>query len=112
MSRLTLRLPETLHQQLTQVAEQEGVSLNQYIVYALTRQTVNSPPHGTLASFNSEIDQQRLSFESLKAKLGKASPADIEAMLTNREIASGKPELDTEMIDRLRTKIKSSTDFG
>jgi hypothetical protein len=39
MSRLTLRLPETLHQQLANLAEGEGVSLNQYIVYALTRQT-------------------------------------------------------------------------
>ena len=38
MSRLTLRLPETLHQQLAKLAEGEGVSLNQYIVYALTRQ--------------------------------------------------------------------------
>jgi hypothetical protein len=39
MSRLTLRLPETLHHQLTGLADREGVSLNQYIVYALTRQT-------------------------------------------------------------------------
>ncbi|WP_226889391.1 YlcI/YnfO family protein [Nostoc sp. MG11] len=38
MSRLTLRLPETLYQQLIHLAEGEGVSLNQYIVYALTRQ--------------------------------------------------------------------------
>ena len=35
MSRLTLRLPETLHKQLTRLADGEGVSLNQYIVYAL-----------------------------------------------------------------------------
>lgn len=34
MSRLTLRLPESLHQQLSYQASQEGVSLNQYIVYA------------------------------------------------------------------------------
>ena len=33
MSRLTLRLPETLHQQLANLAEREGISLNQYIVY-------------------------------------------------------------------------------
>ena len=39
MSRLTLRLPDTLHQQLIHLAESEGVSLNQYIVYALTRQS-------------------------------------------------------------------------
>jgi len=38
MSRLTLRLPETLHNQLSALADEEAVSLNQYIVYALTRQ--------------------------------------------------------------------------
>ena len=36
MSRLTLRLPETLHRQLEAQARREGVSLNQYIVYALS----------------------------------------------------------------------------
>ncbi|CUS03490.2 Protein encoded in hypervariable junctions of pilus gene clusters (fragment) [Candidatus Promineifilum breve] len=38
MARLTLRLPDTLHEQLQTLAEQEAVSLNHYIVYALTRQ--------------------------------------------------------------------------
>ncbi len=38
MGRLTLRLPDTLHQQLALLAEEEGMSLNQFIVYTLTRQ--------------------------------------------------------------------------
>jgi predicted HicB family RNase H-like nuclease len=38
MSRLTLRLPETLHRQLAAQAKREGVSLNQYVVYARSRQ--------------------------------------------------------------------------
>jgi len=38
MGRLTLRLPDSLHQQLELPAEHEAVSLNQYVVYALTRQ--------------------------------------------------------------------------
>ncbi|MFO0097762.1 MAG: toxin-antitoxin system HicB family antitoxin [Aphanizomenon sp.] len=36
-----MRLPETLHQHLIKLAEIEAVSLNQYIVYALTRQNEN-----------------------------------------------------------------------
>jgi hypothetical protein len=44
MSRLTLRLPETLHCRLVQLAEGEGVSLNQYITYALTRQVSFASP--------------------------------------------------------------------
>ena len=42
MSRLTVRLPETLHHQLAAQAKREGVSLNQYVVYALTRQLTQS----------------------------------------------------------------------
>jgi hypothetical protein len=38
MGRLTVRLPNVLHTQLEKIARYEGVSLNQYIVYALTRQ--------------------------------------------------------------------------
>jgi hypothetical protein len=38
MGRLTVRLPDGLHQQLELLARNEGVSLNQYLVYALTRQ--------------------------------------------------------------------------
>lgn len=47
MSRLTLRLPQTLHQQLIRLAEAEGISLNQYIVYALTRQAASAEFIGT-----------------------------------------------------------------
>ena len=38
MGRLTVRLPDTLQRQLTDMADREGVPLNQYVVYALTRQ--------------------------------------------------------------------------
>jgi hypothetical protein len=112
MSRLTLRLPETLHQQLAQVAEQEGVSLNQYIVYALTRQSVNAPVRGLTidaisAQPDPEIERQRSLFEALKGELGEASPADIEAILADRDVVSCEPELTTETIDRLRAKLQA-----
>ena len=112
MSRLTLRLPETLHQQLAQVAEQEGVSLNQYIVYALTRQSVNAPVRGLntdtiSAQPDPEIERQRSLFETLKGGLGEASSADIEAILADREVVSCEPELTTETIERLRVKLQA-----
>ena len=40
MGRFTVRLPETLHHQLIKHAEKEGVSLNQYVVFCLTRTTM------------------------------------------------------------------------
>lgn len=39
MARLTVRLPDSLHRVLAQRAEAEGVSKNQYIVYALSQVT-------------------------------------------------------------------------
>ena len=120
MSRLTLRLPETLHRQLAQVAEQEGVSLNQYIVYALTRQSVNAPVRGLtvetiLAQPDPEVERQRSLFEALKGELGEADPADIEAILAERasapqggrDVVSCEPELTAETIDRLRAKLQA-----
>jgi HicB family len=114
MSRLTLRLPETLHQQLAQVAEQEGVSLNQYIVYALTRQTVNASVRGlsvdTIAAQpDLEVEQQRSLFEALKNGLGEASPADIDAILAERDVVTCEPELTTETINNLRVKLQATT---
>lgn len=54
MSRLTLRLPETLHQTLVRQAQAEGVSLNQMIVYLLTRMTSGG-----------DLDEQRRVFDGL-----------------------------------------------
>ena len=54
MSRLTLRLPESLHQSLVQKANTEGVSLNQMIVYLLTRVTTAG-----------DLNEQRRIFDSL-----------------------------------------------
>jgi HicB family len=120
MSRLTLRLPETLHRQLAQVAEQEGVSLNQYIVYALTRQSVNAPVRGlTIETISAqpdlEVEWQRSLFEALKGELGEADPADIEAILAERasalqggrDVVSYEPELTAETIDRLQAKLQA-----
>lgn len=35
--RFNVRLPKTLHRQLAEQAEREGVSLNQYVLYKLSR---------------------------------------------------------------------------
>jgi hypothetical protein len=72
MSRLTGRLPGTLHDQLTTLAKREGISLNQYIVYALTRQvtlayTVQAVPEQARL-------QQRASYTALLQSLKKSRP--------------------------------------
>ncbi|MGJ3249450.1 MAG: YlcI/YnfO family protein [Elainellaceae cyanobacterium] len=108
MSRLTLRLPETLHQQLTNLAESEGVSLNQYIVYALTRQVTRAY---SVSSFpEEEVQQQKRIFESLLQDLGKASASEIQATLTEREYVEPEEELTSDVVARLRKRIEASSE--
>lgn len=103
MSRLTLRLPETLHQQLAHLADGEGVSLNQYIVYALTRQTTLSYRVSTVTE--TEVKQQQQMFQLLKNKLGQASSDEIESILATRELVEPEAELSADTIDSLQAKI-------
>ncbi len=104
MSRLTLRLPETLHQKLSYLAEGEGVSLNQYIVYALTHQATLA--HALRAVPESEVEQQHQAFQLLIEQLGQAPPAEVESVLASREQVEPEAELSTEIVDRLQEQIR------
>jgi len=103
MGRLTLRLPATLHEQLTTLADREGISLNQYITYALTRQstlayTIQAVPE--LA-----VREQRASYEALLERLGRASPEQIQDALAEREETKPEPELNPEVVERVRARM-------
>ncbi len=58
MARMTVRLPDSLHDTLSRRAKSEGVSVNQYVVYALAQ----------AAAVDSVIDQRRV-FEEIKSRL-------------------------------------------
>lgn len=88
MSRLTLRLPETLHRQLEAQAKREGVSLNQFIVYALTRQLT-----------------QGYTVQELPEALGQASPEALSTALAAREQVKPEPELIADVMTQLRTRL-------
>lgn len=104
MSRLTLRLPETLHQQLAQLAEGEGVSLNQYIVYALTRQAALA--YKIQAVSEAEVAQQQQAFQSLIEQLGQTSPPLIKSVLATREKTAPEAELSVDVVERLQERIR------
>jgi len=105
MSRLTLRLPDSLHQQLESLAGNEQVSLNQYIVYALTRQvtmdyTIQAVPEKALA-------EQRAQYTTLLQTLGQASFAEIQKALDDREQAELDPGLTPEVAAALQKKFSN-----
>jgi hypothetical protein len=103
MRRFTLRLPTTLHHELESRARQEGVSLNQYIVYALTRQVASSYTIHRLPE--ESVKQQRVRFEELLKHLGKSSATKTEAFLEEREVAEPESGLTNDMVARVRAKI-------
>jgi hypothetical protein len=107
MSRLTLRLPETLHQQLINLAENEGVSLNQYIVYALTRQVASN----YTMIIKSEIDraQQHQEFAALLAQLGQASTTQIEETLSKREQVEPESELTPAIVNQFQQLLQNKS---
>lgn len=102
-----LQLPETLHQQLAQLAESEGVSLNQYIVYALTQYTASA--HSVRKVSEEEIAKQKESFTALLQKLGKASPSAIASTLAEREVVAPEEGLNAEIIARIQQQIRDRT---
>lgn len=74
MARVTLRLPDSLHEQLAAQAEAEGVSMNQYLVYALAQ-----------ASTAAEIAAQRARFEELRSRVpDDQAEEDLQALLRSR----------------------------
>lgn len=106
MSRLTVRLPDTLHRQLSNAAQDEGVSLNQYIVYALTRQvtlayTVHPVP-------TAEVAEQRASYTALLQNLGQATFEEIKAVMEAREKATPEQEITPEVIERLQERLSQA----
>jgi hypothetical protein len=106
MSRLTLRLPESLHQQLVHLAEREQVSLNQCIVYLLTRQVTSAYTIQPIAE--PDIAQQQQAFEVLLRNLGQVSSIEIDTILAERDQIEPEPELDSETIARLQKRIYES----
>lgn len=103
MTRLTVRLPHSLHQQLEALAQQEAVSLNQYIVYALTRQTTLA--YTVQAVPEAALQEQRAAYNALLQSLGSASFEEIEAVLADREAVDPEPGLTPAVVAQLRAKL-------
>src|SRR5262245_25081084 len=107
MSRLTVRLPETLHHQLAGQAKREGVSLNQYVVYALTRQLTQN--YAVQRMSEETVAQQQTQFSALLQALGQTSPTTLRAALAAREQVGPEPALTPEVVTQLRARLASAS---
>ena len=104
MSRLTLRLPDSLHRQLKAAARKENVSLNQFIVYALTRQMSSYEIEETPAE---EIRRQEENFFWLLEQLREGTPEEIRRALDAREPAEPEEVMAWPQVQQLRERIRS-----
>ena len=108
MGRFTLRLPETLHSELENRAQQEGVSLNQFIIYALTRQIGTAYTIEVLPE--RMVKEQQAEYQILLDKLGGSEIgtdelAQAKAFLAERDVVEPESALSEEMLDRIRAKF-------
>jgi hypothetical protein len=108
MSALTLELPETLHHQLEDLAESEGIQLQQYILYVLTRQIASAYTAQVVSE--EAVVRQETAFATLLQRLGKASPSDMEQVFTEREVVEPESDLSPETVKRLREQIVEKQD--
>jgi uncharacterized membrane protein len=106
MSQITLQLPETLYQELAHLAEGEGVSLNQFIIYALTRQAT-SASYRIQSISKVEVEKQHQEFQLLINQLGQTSSSEIETVLAEREHTMPEPELNPDVVSLLQERIRN-----
>ena len=103
MSRLTLRLPATLHGQLEALARDEAVSLNQYIVYALTRQVTLAYTVQPVA--DEQVKEQRAAYSALLQSLGQSTFGEVEKALAGREKVRPEKGLTPEAVKAIKYRL-------
>ena len=106
MSRLTLRLPNTLHNQVRALAEHESISINQYVVYALTRQVTQA--YNVQEVPDKVIRQQRAAYIALLQSLGQSSFEEIKEVLDEREQVELEVGLKPEVVEKLQNRIATA----
>ncbi len=76
MSTLSLRLPESIHQQLAALAKREGVSINQLINSAVSEKVAALMTESYL---NERARRgSRAKFDDVLAKVADIEPADVD----------------------------------
>jgi uncharacterized protein (DUF1778 family) len=86
---LTIRVPEELKERIETIAAQQGVSINQFALYAFTKELGEIEAANTLRKLRGSTDRKRM-FARIDELLGSVPPRPVEEWdrLTN-EAADG-----------------------
>jgi hypothetical protein len=106
MRRVTLRLPETLFKRLELLADSEGVSLNQYLIYSLTQHVARAYRVDPVPK--DEIARQHAQYHELIEALGAVSDRDFDAILAEGEPVESDTQLDPDLVARVEAKIAAA----
>jgi hypothetical protein len=82
MSTLSLRLPESVHRQLAELAKREGVSINQLINSAISEKLAAIMTEGYLEERGSRAKHEK--FHAALAKVADIEPDDIDRLDSDR----------------------------
>lgn len=91
MGRMTVRLPNSLHHRLEELAQEEHVSLNHLVVYELTRAT--SALYDVSLATSREREAERRGWKAFAGRLPKANVQGVKdalGRLRSRKNAAGK----------------------
>jgi len=103
MGRFTVRLPDTLHHELESRAQQEGVSLNQYVVYALTQKV--TPAYTIQVLPDADIRRQGERFHALLKRLGTLHRNEMRDFLDSREVEEPEEPETAALIAQIEEKL-------
>ena len=105
---LTVKVPEPLFSNLEAQAKSEGITLEEIVVFALTRQT--TPTYKVLETTDEELGEQKRRhnalLQNLKRKGGTISIEKAEQILAEREQIEPESELDAETIGKLKGMLE------
>lgn len=103
MGRFTVRLPDTLHHELESRAQQEGVSLNQYVVYALTQKV--TPAYTIQVLPDADLHRQGERFDALLKRLETLDQIEMRDFLDSRELAEPEDAETAALIAQVEQKL-------
>jgi len=107
MSEIMVQLPDTLYHELDFCARQEGVSLNQYILYTLTHQMASGYVMKRVPL--EEVQKQEEELIALRTRWRTlASDKKVDQILAEREIAEPDPELTPELVAKVQARIAAA----
>ncbi len=78
MSTLSLRLPNSFHKKIRQLAKNEGISINQFIVSAATEKMASLMTESYLKDRASKADLNK--FKSVLSKVPDVEPEDHDKL--------------------------------